>query len=236
MRAGNNSFVCMKGTPMAEHFVQLVSRRTQPMRRLVGRHTVAFVFAMAGCVFWILGCGVQREHQDAAVPAFRGPGALEPTNALLLTAEAVAESVTNRDTVLIRYWVTNPGASQSFADWPDNYMFRVFTQDGIQVDREFTLVGDGSHGLGWETLRSGESTSKHVVNLACMQFENMSFETLYPGNPSTRCASSYPFPGRGYYFVVIQHVPVPPPESRDSAETRFLPTLADTVLLYYVPR
>jgi hypothetical protein len=155
-----------------------------------------------------------------------------PTNDLQLLADVVADTLRSPDTLLIRYSVRNLGDDVAeLRDFPDFYQFRVFHGNGEEVDPDTYSEQLSNHGLLPMLLAPGASTPVHEVNLACMEYHPHTFRVRYASDYS--CQMGFRLVSPGYYFVIVQHIPVAWPEMNGQ---EFLSSRADTVLFYYEPR
>ena len=166
---------------------------------------------VAGLVLLALpgaACGERRE----------APGPLE------LTAFAVRDTVPAGDSLPVGWTVRNSGGRRPFRDYAAFYRFTVIAPDGRVVPPEYDQRGHAAAGESAGELGPGAEV-RHVVDLGCVT------EPLAAGRAAPAgCALRYRLRDAGAYRIVIQHVPLPPPDGSRAPE--FLPSAPDTVTLH----
>ena len=146
-----------------------------------------------------------------------------PAGPLQLTAAAVRDTIYSGDSLAVRWTVRNNGAPRTFRDFAAFYVFTVLGPDGSVIRPEQYTRGYGVFGEQVTTLGPGDEVS-HVVDLRCVP------QAFTHGE----CTLGYRLAEPGGYQIVVQHVPLPPPDGSQALE--FLPSQPDTVKLHVLPR
>jgi hypothetical protein len=187
--------------------------------------TAALLLALGAC---------QAPVPDSPPSLFRGTPVEPAGTDVRLLASAIEDTLTSPDSLILRYTIRNEGPPQAFRDHPDNYAFRVFTADGIELEPEYFWAMTSASPSDSYFLGTGDTTRQHMVNLACLQRHETSFDPHFPRDRPDNCSFTFRLPKRGYYFATGQYFRTGTFDST-TGDPDIRASLADTVLFYYDP-
>jgi hypothetical protein len=178
--------------------------------------------------------GCSEDRSSIRAPEYERPAILGRTSSLRLVIELIDSVITNRDSLLIQYHLQNTDTlPQTYRDVPEFYYFYVINPDGHWAAPIANSERLASGRVNEVTLRPGESSEKHVLNLACMAYHPVDFEPRFKSTRKSQCMLEYRLKVGGRYAIVGQRVPPGGWSDNVSSER---PSKADTVVFEYRPK
>lgn len=171
---------------------------------------------------------------DPTPPAapYRGPAAPPATVPLRAVAVRSEIVVTHPDSFVVEFRLRNQGRDTTWGDSPGDWIFRVFTPDGREIERTVTMTVFGSTGFEPVRLAPGDTGEIRAVYLACHEAPLLAFGAQYPDRDPD--CNGWKLTEAGDYYVLVQHHMLDPP-SLDGAPPVVRRSAADTVRIRFRP-